>query len=660
MTVSSENNSRDPARNERASDENPWPGLLAYSEADQRYFHGRRTEIDELIRLVMRKPQCLLFGMSGLGKTSLIQAGLFPRVRQNHLLPIYIRLDFSTSHAGLTDQVIAATKQAASDVDAESPAAETGDSLWLYFHRKDADFWNRKNRLLMPLLVFDQFEELFTLGRENAERSGASEIFIRQLGDLLEGRTPDEVKSRLDVHPEEAHAYDISRQHYKVLISLREDFLADLEGLKPVMPSAFNNRMRLQRMNGNAAFEVVAHARHLIEPAVAEQVVRFAAADDSALPLEKLVLDPAILSVLCRELNNRRQQRIAPKITRDLFQDSQEEILHGFYERSLEGSGPAVRTLVEEKLLTVSGFRDSIALENALNMEGVTRQDIDRLVDRRLVRREDRAGVKRIELAHDVLARVISESREERREAEAQKERQAAIEKYRAALQRKERVRRLEERAESARRLRRWLAATVFMCIIAVIMGAAAYFQMKSAMRARGIAETQQKLAVEARAEAEEQRERALLAHDEAAKQRNLAQSRLERITDSITMRKAVLSGNIDTERWSEYLDSEIHFIVTATPLSYRSGSGSQGHRFTISPDFDSIQGGFDAVAFITYRMDHATFRNTLLTTGPQRRFQASYDGWGCLDKVYALVEYDDVERKPSLVDIEMCRLLDW
>jgi len=660
MTVPPDHSTHDPVRHESASDENPWPGLLAYSEADQKYFHGRKAEIDELFRLVMRKPQSLLFGISGLGKTSLIQAGLFPLLRQHRVLPIYIRLDYSAGHMGLTPQIISASQGAAAAVGAESPASETGDSLWAYFHRKEADFWSLENRLLMPLLVFDQFEELFTLGKEDAERAGASEIFIRQLGDLIEGRPPAEAKRHLDLHPEDAGAYAVSRHYYKVLISLREDFLANLEVLRQVMPSIFQNRMRLLRMNGNAALEVVAHARHLIEPSVAEEVVRFVAADDPALPLDKLELDPAMLSVLCRELNNRRQQLGDPKITRDLFQNSQEEILHGFYERSLADLGPEIRTLVEDKLLTVSGFRDSIALENALSIRGVTRQDIDRLVDRRLVRREDRAGVKRIELAHDILTRVISESGKERREIEAQKERETAFEQYQVELKEKEQMRRLEERAKSARRLRRWLIATVSMFIVAAVMGFTAYFQRNAAMKARAETERQREQAVEARAEAEEQREQAVLARAEAEKQRELAESRLNRITDSIALRQAVLSGHIDTDRWSKYISAGIHFIATATPPNDGTGSGKEEYKFEMSPDFNSIQGGFDAVAFITYRMNHSTFRNTLITTGPDRRFRASYDGWGCLNQVYALVEYDDVERDPALVDFNMCQLLDW
>ncbi len=655
------------AHYQTVSDDNPWPGLLAYNEADKKYFHGRRAESDQLFRLVMREPLTVMFGLSGLGKSSLIQAGLFPLLRQGRVLPVYIRLDFSPGHPDLASQTLAAISAAAVSGEAEAPAGEKDQTLWAYFHRKEADFWSRQNRLLMPLLVFDQFEELFTLGMADSARADACEQFVHQLGDLIEGRPPADLKKQLDLHPENAGAYAFSRHHYKVLISLREDFLADLEGFRQVIPSIFRNRMRLHRMNGRAALEVVAHARHLIDPSVAEQVVRFVAAKAPDTALEKIELEPALLSVLCRELNIRRRKRGEPRITHDQFRGSQEEILRGFYERSLQDLGPEIRDLVEEKLLTVSGFRDSMALENALTIEGVTRIDIDRLVDRRLVRKENSAGVQRIELTHDVLTRVIADSRKERRERENERTREAALEKYQIKIREQERVQRLEDRAKSARRLLLLLIAAVVMCIMAVSMGTLAFFQRNLAMdqnlkakRSANMAEIAKGEAVKQQILAKKEADNAVKARAEAEEQRDLAGRRLERITDGIALRQAVLSGNIDTTRWSKYIHSEITFLAKATPMGFKTGSGKDVYKFEVFPDVTSVPGGFDAIAFITYRMDHPTFRNTLLTTGPDRRFRASYDGWGCLNQVYALVEYDDVEKDPSLVDFNMCRLLGW
>jgi hypothetical protein len=54
----------------------------------------------------------------------------------------------------------------------------------------------------------------------------------------------------------------------------------------------------------------------------------------------------------------------------------------------------------------------------------------------------------------------------------------------------------------------------------------------------------------------------------------------------------------------------------------------------------------------------HETFKDPLLTTGPDRDFTASYDGWGCLNKVIVLIEYVDPEKSPEIAEFDMCAAL--
>ena len=61
--------------------QNPWPGLVAFTEELSEFFHGREEEADELTGARGKKNLTVLFGQSGLGKSSLLQAGLFPRLR---------------------------------------------------------------------------------------------------------------------------------------------------------------------------------------------------------------------------------------------------------------------------------------------------------------------------------------------------------------------------------------------------------------------------------------------------------------------------------------------------------------------------------------------------------------------------------------------------
>ncbi len=69
-----------------------WPRTTRLRAA---FFYGRREEAAELLRLVRLASLTVVYGKSGLGKTSLLQAGLFPLLRAAHYLPVHLRLDFS-------------------------------------------------------------------------------------------------------------------------------------------------------------------------------------------------------------------------------------------------------------------------------------------------------------------------------------------------------------------------------------------------------------------------------------------------------------------------------------------------------------------------------------------------------------------------------------
>jgi len=492
--------------------ENPWPGLLFFREGDAGYFHGRRAESEDLLRLVLRERLVVLFGLSGLGKSSLLQAGLFPRLRPENVFPIYLRLDCSGDKPDFVAQVFSTIAREAPAREIEAPVPKPGETLWEYFHRADNAFWNARNRPVVPLLVLDQFEEMFTLGHLGAIRTTATESFLDQLADLAEGRPPARLKAWIDDHPDQASAFNFGRHYYKVLLSIREDFVPDLETLRSRMPMVALNRTRLGRMNGEAALRVVNQAKDLIDPDVAEQVVRFVAACKEDTPLSELEIEPALLSVVCRELNNRRQALKEPKITSSLLQGNQEQVIADFYERSMADVAPEVRSFIEEHMLTVSGYRDSVAMENVLSTPGVTRQEIDALVERRIIRREDRGGVQRLELTHDLLARVVRASRDTRRQREAAAKERAgflrAQEEERQRLlkaQQDERLR-LEKTQEEEKRRRLLRISILFAALMCVAIGTAlwalysrreAQIQTEAANQQREYANFQRQLAEE-------------------------------------------------------------------------------------------------------------------------------------------------------------------
>ena len=75
--------------------QHPWLGLDSFSEETRQFFHGREEEVGELARRVQRKTLAILFGQSGLGKTSILRAGIVPRLRREGFCPVYVRIDYS-------------------------------------------------------------------------------------------------------------------------------------------------------------------------------------------------------------------------------------------------------------------------------------------------------------------------------------------------------------------------------------------------------------------------------------------------------------------------------------------------------------------------------------------------------------------------------------
>ncbi|HYK03526.1 MAG TPA: WD40 repeat domain-containing protein [Thermoanaerobaculia bacterium] len=425
----------------RVDSEHPWPALLSFREDDQRYFGGRNEEVEALYRRIASSRLTLLFGLSGLGKSSLLLAGLFPRLRGEHYFPVYIRLRYGRDLPPPVEQIKTEIAAQARDHGVEAPEPRAGETLWQYFHRPDSDFWDDRNYPATPVLVFDQFEELFTRSREVA---GQANQFIEELADLAEG----------------------VEGNYRLLIGIRSDYLAQLQGISDHVRAIFANRYELHRMSGAAALESTLTAGgHLLDEDVARRIVRFVAGakeSGDAQSVEELQVEPALLSLVCSELNATRLEKHEPKITASMLSGTKDEILSRFYEASLADISPELRVLVEDKLVTRDGkARNFISEQTARETAGVTEEDLGKLVHRRLLRFEESGSSRRMELTHDLLTAVAAASRSTRE----QRRQLAEAERARAEA---------EQREESARRkLRRSRAAMLvfFVLLAAAIAG---------------------------------------------------------------------------------------------------------------------------------------------------------------------------------------------
>ncbi len=401
----------DNARSQVAIDhEHPWLGLASFTEETRAYFYGREEEIAELSRRVQRKLLTILFGQSGLGKTSILRAGIVPRLRPEGYCPVYVRIDYSRDAPEPSEQIKEAIFRATQSLGqwTQTGVAVSGESLWEFLHHRDDVLRDSSGRTLIPLLIFDQFEEIFTLAQSDDFGRKRAAQFLEDLADLVENRAPKALEARIEQDEAAAERFDFTRGDYRILIALREDYLAHLEGVKGIMPSITQNRMRLARMTGAQALTAVLKpGGRLVSEEVAESIVRFIAGG-SELPNAEV--EPSLLSLICRELNNARIAQGRSEISADLLAGSRDTILSEFYERALADQPPGVRQFIEDEMLTESGFRESLAEERvrkAFAAVGAPPDTLAKLVDRRLLRIEERLDLRRVELTHDVLCSVV-------------------------------------------------------------------------------------------------------------------------------------------------------------------------------------------------------------------------------------------------------------
>src|SRR3984957_6280380 len=476
---------------------NPWLGLASFTEETRAYFYGREDEVAEVSRRVQRKLLTVLFGQSGLGKTSILRAGLVPRLRAQGYCPVYVRVDYGHDAPEPAEQIKRAIARSATHSGewTQVGVATEGESLWEFLHHRDDVLRDESGNTLIPLLIFDQFEEIFTLAQTDDFGRARAARFIADLADLVENRAPKSLEAKLDADDSTAERFDFARSDYRVLIALREDYLAPLEGLKGAMPSITQNRLRLAPMTGTQALTAVLRpGKKLVSEEVAAAIVRFVAGGAEIANAE---VEPSLLSLICRELNDTRIAQGRSEISLDLLAGSHASILINFYERSLADQPPAVRHIIEDELLTASGFRENVAEERLLSSfaaAGAAPDALAVLVNRRLLRIEERLDKRRVELTHDVLCSVVSSSRDLRHEREARD----ATERLLA----EQRERELSAR-RSLLRARKVAVVCTVLAIGALAAAVLAYISNGRAHRAEREAEQTRIAADQARGQAE-------------------------------------------------------------------------------------------------------------------------------------------------------------
>ncbi len=194
---------------------NPFKFLDSFGEDEWERFFGREDDVSRLVARLSALRTLVLYGRSGVGKTSFVLAGLVPALRARMFLPVYLRL-FQHPSSDLLEQVARAVC-----------APSRGASLVALLR------YGQKRSGRIPVLIIDQMEELFVRFPDPAhpERTGVLEVLRQAMTDRRAGA--------------------------RFLFSLRQDYVAELDELEPGVFDLLDNRFRLRGLSAFGARQAV-------------------------------------------------------------------------------------------------------------------------------------------------------------------------------------------------------------------------------------------------------------------------------------------------------------------------------------------------------------------------------------------------------------------
>ncbi len=434
---------------------NKYIGLQSYTESDAERFKGRESEIADLLNLVRHSDIVVLYSESAEGKSSLLNAGLFPRFRQMAYLPVNIVFtdtDFSNPAPDfdriVIDRITDAIKNADylstgvhSDINAPSFSVKTNESehfQWVSTSDVEAGdntptaksltgsvWWLLRNFALERfaarygfVLVFDQFEEVFTQPTQEWTDS-----FFKWLEEINSNNCPESICAVLERLSESDDGilpdYN-SHRSFKEIISMRNEYMGDLDywGVqRHFMPELKNSRYCLKPLTIDEANRVLdlgfnddADLKRQIIAAVSGIETDRLPETDHSLPKVQAML----LSVVCSALSENDHNRMYLQALEKGDSGVISAIIYDVYRSIGKKCGVSDSSLkkIETMLIDESGKRVRTKLSGIVAQDRKSGEKVYRLKRNGIIKSSRINGDEYVELVHDQLAKSIFNRRE--------------------------------------------------------------------------------------------------------------------------------------------------------------------------------------------------------------------------------------------------------
>ena len=408
-----------------------YPGVKPFETNERNLFFGRDRDIEDLLDLIWLEKLVVLFGKSGYGKSSLINAGILPEL-EKEAFPIVVRL--GSYVAGQMLSPLDTLRLKIDEVLSNNPEADFIDALdvpkalWHQVKQKQS----RKQRRFV--LIFDQFEEFFTypLSEQLA--------FKEQLADLLYTEVPQAVRNVNESLTDAQQTFIATPFDVKVLIAIRADRMSLLDSMKDKMPAILQRRYELKGLTEAQAKEAIEKPAKIINHQFVTPPFEYTAA-----ALNKIIaelsenrtksIESFLVQIVCAEIETSVQKGgIADLDGNGLpdvdvsnlpnFDNLYENYYHGKIKELPPSVQHAAQSLIEEKLIfeeaqTGEARRLSVDSGVLLTDKGINQTLLNQLESTFLLRRESTStGGFNYEVSHDTMIAPILKSKLERKAKE--------------------------------------------------------------------------------------------------------------------------------------------------------------------------------------------------------------------------------------------------
>lgn len=464
---------------------NRYPGVKPFSSEEDFLFFGRQSEVEALNSLIFIKQTIVLYGKSGYGKSSLINAGIIPKLKENNEW-FYFSVRFNNYSDKDTDQNLSPLRTLKQRL-SENIKPENGNVLdKLIPNESSVWYWVKQHQLQNNkakfIFFFDQFEELFTYTTEEIAE------FSEQFADLLYNTLPLNYRNKVADAEEENmlsdNEYDFlyNKPEIKVVFSIRSDRLSLLNSLTEKHPSILKHCYELNALN-------IADAQQaIIEPAKLSQDIGFttSAFSFTQRAIDKILksvanpddgkIEASTLQIVCRyvednlvkennysEINDEHLGDIA-----DIFK----QYYQGILSKLSNKEKLQAQHLIEDELID-GDKRNPLSATYIKSKFGLTEDLLTQLEQSSLLRKErDASGRILYEVSHDSLVSAIDRVAQNRREQEVEKRQFKQLLELEEERKRVAELEALKNKAELRYKVAFWISALlVFVLGFTVFLG---------------------------------------------------------------------------------------------------------------------------------------------------------------------------------------------